>query len=146
MLGLSEEEFQDFNRACTAEYMDLISDDLAEIGLDKGMLVDGGVSSAAVLAQVVPANRVVCLKTSEAMSIKTWEESADRRFMKEMVFRLPDPENAWKKFLRLDSLMTRTMVEECEASGIWVFARDQDTEAKEFAHGIWRFLEKGMVR
>ncbi len=141
MLGLSEEDLTDFNRASTAEYLDLISDDLARDAADRGMLVDGGISSAAVLAQAVPANRVACLKTTKASSVKTWEESADRRFMKDMVFRLPDPENAWKRFLRFDSLMTRTMAEECEASGIRVFTRDEDMEVKEFAERVWRFLK-----
>ncbi len=146
LLGLSEGQFQDFNRASTAEYLDLISDDLAGDAPDKRTLVDGGISRAVVLAHVAPVNRIVCLNTTEAMSVRTWEESADRHLMKDLVFRLPDPEKAWKKFLRFDALMTRTMLEECAASGIRVFARGEGTEVKEFAHRIWEFLEKGPVR
>ncbi len=142
MLGLSEEEFQEFNWATTAEYLDLIADDIAGIPPGEGMLIDGGISSAAVLAEVAPAAQVACLATTEATSVRTWEESADRAFMKEMVYQLPDPENAWKKFLRFDALITRALLDECRASGIRVFRRDQDTEVTEFAQRIWGFLEQ----
>ncbi len=136
MLGLSEQEFQEFNWASTAEYLDLIADEVAAIPPGEGMLIDGGISSAAVLARVVPSKQVVCLATSEATSVRTWEESADRAFMKEMVYQLPDPENAWQKFLRFDTLITRSLLDECRANGIRVIGRDENTAADEYARVI----------
>jgi hypothetical protein len=136
MLGLADDEFAAFNRASNAEYLDLIADDLWERNPDETMLFDGGFTNPALLAQVVDAGQIVCLETTEAASIRAWEESPDRQFMKEMVLRLPDPEASWRKFLHFDRLITRTILKECRESGIRTIMRDDSGSANALAAQI----------
>jgi hypothetical protein len=125
MLGLAEDEFTAFNRSSNAEYLDLIADDLRERARDETLLVDGGFTHPALLTQVVDEHHIVCLETTEAASIRAWEESSDRQFMKEMVLRLPDPQESWRKFLRFDRLITGTILKECRENGIHTIKRDE---------------------
>lgn len=127
LLGLPPDEFEVFNRATTAEYLDLLADDLRGAEPDDALLIDGGITNPALLAQVMPVSRIVCMETPEAMSARIWEESAERRSMKEMALQLPNPEAAWSKFLLFDRLMTRTILRECRESGIAVVTRDGST-------------------
>ena len=136
MLGLAEDEFADFNRASNAEYLDLIADDLQERGQNETLLIDGGFTHPALLAQVVDVRQIVCLATTEAASVRAWEESTDRQFMKEMVLRLPDPQESWRKFLRFDRLITRTILKECRDSGILTIKRDEFASADALAAQI----------
>lgn len=136
MLNLAEDEFVAFNRASNAEYLDLIADELS--GRDPGamLLVDGGFTHPALLAQGVDTRRIVCLETTEAASTKAWEESPDRQFMKEMVFQLPDPQAAWCKFLQFDRLITRTILTECRECGILTLDRDESVSVDALAARI----------
>jgi hypothetical protein len=126
-VGLTEKEFTEFNRATNAEFLDLLADDLAQAAPDKGMVVDGWITNPSLLAQVVPVGQIVCLATSESLSARAWEESADRRSMKEMVFQLPNPEEAWQRFLHFDAVMSRTILRECRESGIGILMRTEQT-------------------
>ena len=127
MLGLSESDFLDFNRASNAEFLDLLADDLIGAAPDQALLVDGWITNPSLLAQVVPVSQIVCLETAASISVKAWEDDPNRRLMKEMVWQLPCPEVAWRKFLDADSLMTRVILEECKASGIRTIRRDERT-------------------
>ncbi len=127
LLGLPEDEFIEFNRAANAEYLDLLADDLAGMAPNQAMVIDGGVTNPGLLAEVMRVEQIVCVATTEAMSVQAWEESADRRFMKEMVYQLPEPEEAWNKFLRFDQLMTRIILEECRQAGIRIYFRTEAT-------------------
>lgn len=131
MLGLPDDEFENFNRASNAEYLDLIADDLREVDEKHAVLVDGGFTNPALLAQVVDVNQVVCLETTEAASVRAWEESPDRQFMKELVLRFPNPQECWQKFLRFDRLITRTILKECRENGIRTITRDESDSANE---------------
>lgn len=140
MLGLSPEHFLAFNQAANAEILDLFSDDLAQIPVGEGLLIDGGITNPSLLAQVAPLQQIVCLKTTPALSRLAWEESPSRRFMKDMVFQQPNPEAAWEKFLLLDRLMTETILRECRESGIRIFQRDRRTPAEAFMRRITRYI------
>lgn len=140
LLGLPWDESADFNRAANAEFLDLLADDLVDTATDNGMLVDGWITNPALLVQVVPVTQIVCLETAASMSTRDWEENADRRFMKEMVSQLPDPEDAWKRFLRTDGLMTRTILDECKESDVRIFIRDEHTSVSALADQIASFF------
>ena len=127
MLGLPESDFLDFNRASNAEFLDLLADDLSGAAPDGALLVDGWITNPLLLAQVVPVSRIVCLETEAGISTKAWEDDPDRRSMKDMVWRLPHPQEAWRKFLDADSLMTRTLLEECKTGGIHIIRRNERT-------------------
>lgn len=136
MLGLAEGEFVAFNRSSNAEYLDLIADDLRERAQDETLLVDGGLTHPALLAQVVSVGQIVCLETTKAASVRAWEESPDRQFMKEMVLGLPNPQASWQKFLRFDRLITRTILKECRESGILTLRRDDSASVNALAAQI----------
>lgn len=127
MLELPEDDFLDFNRASNAEFLDLLADDLIGAAADEALLVDGWITNPSLLAQVVPTSQIVCLETAAPFSPQAWEDDPNRRLMRDMVWQLPRPEEAWRKFLDADSLMTRVLSEECKASGIRILRRDERT-------------------
>jgi hypothetical protein len=127
MLGLPENDFVDFNRAANAEFLDLLADDLAGTAPDQSLVIDGWITHPSLVVQVAPPGQIVCLEIAASTSAKAWEEHPDRRFMKEMVWRLPHPEQAWKRFLHTDALMTRTILDESRANGIRICHRDEST-------------------
>ncbi|MCL4559634.1 MAG: hypothetical protein M1281_03335 [Chloroflexi bacterium] len=140
MLALAPEDFLAFNRAANAETLDLLVDDLAQMAPSEALLVDGGMTNPALLAQVVPRRHIACLKTTPALSRLAWEESPDRRSMKDLVFQQPNPDAAWKKFLLLDRLMTKTILRESQECGIRIFQRDRRTNAEEFLQKIAHYI------
>jgi hypothetical protein len=89
----------------------------------------------------------VCLETTEAASIRAWEESPDRHFMKEMVLQLPDPQESWRRFLRFDRLITHTILKECRESGIRTIMRDESGSANALAAQIasWFGIRKASL-
>jgi len=139
-LSLSWDDFDAFNRAANAEYLDLLAEDLKETGTDSNLLIDGGISNPAILAQAMPTDQTVCLEIPECMSARIWEESEDRRFMKEMVHQLPNPREMWSKFLHFDVQITRTISRECRENAIRTFLRDEDTPVDALAEQITIFF------
>ena len=73
-------------------------------------------------------------------SVVAWDEDEARREMKEMIQRLPDPQRTWDAFLAKDEFIHRTIVEECQACGIQLFWRDENTAPAELAQAVGRFL------
>ena len=78
LLNMDWDEFSSFHKAALPEYLDLFSVDLAETTPEKGLLVDGGLWHPALLTQVLPPARVVCLATDQT-SADIWEGSPERR-------------------------------------------------------------------
>jgi hypothetical protein len=140
MLALAPEDFLAFNRAANAETLDLLADDLAQMAPSEALLVDGGMTNPALLAQVTPRRQIACLKTTHALSRLAWEESPDRRSMKDLVFQQPAPEAAWKKFLLLDRMMTETILRECRECGIRIFQRDRRTDTNRFLSRVGAYI------
>jgi hypothetical protein len=123
-LARPAEEFIALLAAADAEYLDLFAEDLAHLSLDSGLLVDGGLAHPAILARVMPAERIACIEISEAMSEAVWE-SAERSEMKEMIDQLPGAPEPWRNFLDANALIARAMSSEARACGIRLFPRDE---------------------
>ncbi len=140
LLAMSWDEFDSFNRAALAEYLDLLAEDLAGQPSDAGVLIDGGICNPALLAEVLPPRQIVALAVPASSSIEVWEGSAERAAMKEMVAQLPIGENAWQNFLAFDEAITRTILTECSAVGIAVCARRASEPVADFAGRVARVL------
>lgn len=132
LLGMSWEEFDSFNRAALPEYLDLMAEDLAAMPAEAGILVDGGVCNPALLAQVLPPRRIVCVATARS-SVEVWEGSAERVAMKDALGHQPEAEALWRKFLDLDQRITQTILTECRACGIAVCTRGETEAVADFA-------------
>lgn len=115
LLSLSWEEFNSFNQAALPEYLDLLAGDLTDSPPDSPLLIDGGISNPALLAKVLPFHQIICLATKPGVNV--WE-GVDRQTMKEAIYQLPNPEEAWRKFLEFDTRITRTIEEECRENRI----------------------------
>ena len=113
LLNMSWKEFDSFNRAALSEYLDLLCEDL-NADEASALFIDGGICNPAALAQVFPAKQIVCLARPGRSSREVWEETADRLVMKKLVYQLPNPDAAWRKFLEFDGQITRTIYEECQ--------------------------------
>lgn len=77
LLHMSWDEFNGLNRAALPEYLDLLSKDLDAIGPGVGMLIDGGISNPALLAQAIPSRQIACLSAPEQSSVQVWEEAGE---------------------------------------------------------------------
>jgi len=138
LLAMSWDEFNSFNRAALPEYLDLLSLDLDALAPGAGVLVDGGICNPALLAQAIPARQIACLAAPEQSSAQVWEESEERKDMKEAVHQLPNPTAAWCKFLEFDRRLTQTILNESRESGIPIYLRDQTTSVEELAEQLAR--------
>lgn len=140
LLDMSWDEFDNFNQAALPEYLDLLAEDLAATGPDASLLIDGGIWNPALLAQVIPARQIVCLSILERSSSEIWEGADERGSMKEAVYQLPEPEEAWRKFLEFDGRITQTILKECQENDIPVCSRGKTESADEFAERVARVL------
>ncbi len=143
VLSLSWDEFNAFNRATNAEYLDLLADDIASAPPERALLVDGGISNPAILAQVLPSRQIACIEIDEAMGTRIWNEDAERNEMKQAVRGLSNPDEMWDKFLSLDTLMRRNIAAECRAHRIPIFARTESTSLDELVQAIARWFGIG---
>jgi hypothetical protein len=123
LLGMSWEEFNQFNQAALPEYLDLLAADLDDPAYARGVLIDGGVCNPALLAQAVPPAQIVCLTAPELSSEQIWQADGERGEMKALIDQLPQPEEMWRKFLVFDARITATILQESRASGIPICAR-----------------------
>jgi hypothetical protein len=135
-LDLSLEAFDAYNRTATVEYLELFTQDATIQTVQNPILVDGGITHPSLLMQIIPKENIVCVDANHATCVNEWETSATRAEMKQWVFNLPDPHKKWEKFLDCDALITRTIVEECEANGIKYWMRDESTTVEALSHKI----------
>ena len=139
-LAMSWDEFDSFNRAALAEYVDLLAEELAGQPRDAGLIIDGGICTPALLAEVLPPRQIVGLSAPGLSSIEIWEGNAERAAMKEMIVQLPAGEDAWQNFLAFDEAITRTILAECSAAGIAVCTRRASEPVADFAGRVARVL------
>jgi hypothetical protein len=137
LLGMSWDEFNSFNQAALPEYLDLLAEDLTDSSPDSPLLIDGGISNPALIAQVIPTRQIVCL--SAPIDVNVWE-SADRESMKDAIYQLPNPEEAWLKFLDFDKQITRTIERECRENNISICRLDLNTPAGDSAVEVARMI------
>ncbi len=142
LLNLSWDEFNNFNQAALPEYLDLLAEDLATLTPDASLLIDGGICNPALIAQVIPAHQIVCLARPERSSIEIWEENDERQQMKAMIDQLPNPDEAWRKFLEFDKCITQTILKECQESHITICSRSEAEPVDKFAEKIAHVLTK----
>lgn len=140
LLAMSWDEFDNFNQAALLEYLDLLAEDLASTESDASVLVDGGICNPALLAQVIPARQIVCLSIPERSSAEIWQGTGDRDSMKEAVYQLPEPEEAWRKFLEFDDRITQTILKECQENDIPVCSRGETESVDEISERVARVL------
>jgi hypothetical protein len=136
MLSQPWEAFDAHYRAVDAEMLDLLADDLRDRP-DEPLLVDGGISHPAVLAQAVPPARIVCLEAPDGFGTHEWETAESRAGMRRDVLALPQGEGMWRRFLDYDRRMTETMGRESREAGIRVVAWDRETAAHAVAQNVW---------
>jgi len=134
--SLPWEEFNALNRAANAEYLDLVADELEQQDHDQPLLIEGGITHPAILAQVIPPDQIACLEISEENRLSAWEHSAERAEMKSWVYALPDPEQQWQKFLDLDKDMSQIIVNESRDEAIKIVFRAENTPVDELAKEI----------
>ena len=133
--SLPWEEFNALNRAANAEYLDLLARELEQQERDQPLLIDGGITHPTVLAQVIPPDKVVCLEISEANRLGAWE-NPERAEMKSWVHALPEPEIQWQRFLDLDKVMSKIIVNESRDEGIKIVFREESTPVDALANEI----------
>ena len=137
LLGMSWDEFNSFNQAALPEYLDLLAEDLAEARPESPLLIDGGISNPGLIAQVIPTRQIVCL--SAPLDVNVWE-SAGRSSMKDAIYQLPNPEEAWLKFLDFDKQISRTIERECQENNISICRMNSTTPAEELAVVVARII------
>lgn len=140
LLDMSWAEFNQFNQAALAEYLDLLCEDLAGTDLNARLLIDGGIMNPALLAQVIPPRQIVCLAAPQQSSATVWQQPGERSAMKEVIFQLPKPEEAWHTFLFFDEKITQTILQECQAHGIAICARGDRETVDELAGRVAQTL------
>jgi len=140
LLGMSWEQFNAFNQAAVPEYLDLLAADLAKMDLGAGILIDGGIANPGLVAQVLPANQIVCLDRPGRSSAEIWSANEERLGMKEFVYQLPNPEQAWQTFLEFDALINQTMLRECLANNIPICTRTETESVAELTQRVARTL------
>jgi hypothetical protein len=137
LLSMSWDEFNNFNQAALPEYLDLLAEDLADTPPDSPLLIDGGITNPALLAKVLPLRQLVCLAAKPGINV--WERS-DRQEMKTAIFQLPNPEEAWRKFLEFDNQITRTIEEECLENQIKICRSRSSASVEDLAADVARLL------
>ena len=148
LLDMSWDEFDAFNQAAAAEYLDLFADDVAQTEPTQRMLVDGGLYHPDLLARVLPGERIVSLTTPHLDSTAVWTGTDERLAMKEMMSLLNDPKRAWRTFLEFDANITRTVAAQAAAIGSPVVSRSVGEEVSAVAARVARVLglQGGTVR
>lgn len=140
LLDMSWDEFDSFNQAALPEYLDLLAEDLEATQPNARVLIDGGICNPTLLAQVIPTHQIVCLAIPERSGTDIWNDADERKSMKEAVYRLAKPEEAWRKFLEFDDLITRTILKECQENDIAVCPRGETESVDEFAERVANVL------
>ena len=140
LLEMSWGEFDSFNQAALPEYLDLLAEDLKATKPNAHVLIDGGICNPALLTQVISSHQMVCLATTERSSAEIWEETGERKSMKEAVYQLTKPEEAWRKFLEFNDRITHTILKECRENDISVCPRGETESVDEFAERVAHVL------
>lgn len=143
-LSLSDAAFDAFGRATTAEYLDLLAEDLSAWPPEQPLLIDGGITHPSIVSQVLPPLQLVCLATSDEARVQLWETAEERAMMREWIRALPDPEAMWRRFLAHDAAIAATLERESRACGIAVLARSPHDSVADLARRVAVHLGLGV--
>jgi hypothetical protein len=133
LLDMSWEEFDNFTQAALPEYLDLLAEDLAVTRPDTSILIDGGICNPSLIAQVISTRQIACLAVLEQSSTEIWEETDERSAMRDEIYKLPKPEEMWRKFLDFDNRITSTILKDCQENNISVCLRGKAESVEELA-------------
>ena len=136
LLEMSWDEFNSFNQAALPEYLDLLTEDLEAASPNASVIIDGGIFNIAILTQAISTPQIVCLAIPERSSAEIWNDTDERKGMKEAVYQLAKPEEVWRKFLEFDGRITRTILKECQENDIEVCPRGETESVDEFAERV----------
>ncbi|HRQ39585.1 MAG TPA: hypothetical protein PLD25_16885 [Chloroflexota bacterium] len=140
LLALSWAEFDAFNQAALPEYLDLLAADLAAVDPETSLLVDGGICNPAIIAQVISPQQIVGLAAPARPSAEIWQATGERQAMKDFIYQLPNPDEAWRKFLEFDGRITHSILRECQENHIPVCARGDTESVDQFATKVAQTL------
>jgi cytidylate kinase len=143
LLSMSWAEFDAYNQAAAAEYLDLLAEDIAHADPGVPLLVDGGLYHPGLLARVIPSEHIVCLTASHLNSVAVWTGTDERLAMKEMMRDMSDPDRAWQTFLEFDANITETVAAEAAAIGSPVVSRTSVDEVSNVAAQVAKVLGLG---
>ncbi|MCP3910856.1 MAG: hypothetical protein GY713_07890 [Actinomycetia bacterium] len=129
--------YDQFQRAALFEYLDLLAQDLERKAAGR-VLLDGGLYHPALLAGVLPADRIVCLARPQCTAGEVWDSSEERRAMRDHRSTLSDPDAAWARFLELDERIALTVAEEATRAGLTLIARGPDEAVEATAEAVAR--------
>jgi hypothetical protein len=135
MISHPWDTFSALYRAANAETLDLLAAELAGRPATS-LIVDGGISHPSVLAQVIPAARIVCLETTDEVRAREWETAEGRAWMKNRVLGMPDGQAMWRRFLEYDRRLTALIGRESREHGIPVFTWDRTTTVEELMGSV----------
>lgn len=139
-LELSQDAFDAFNRTATAEYLDLLAEDLAAWPPAQAILIDGGITHPSLAAQVLAPRQMVCLTTTDAERVHLWTTADERAEMRRWIGTLPEPDRLWRQFLAHDATISAVMERESRAYGIAVIARQPHDSVAALADRVAQHL------
>lgn len=139
-LSLSLAEWYHLNRATHAEYLDLLADELQDTDPAAALLIDGGVTHPALLARVMPVQRIACLTIPPELSTYQWENDPLRVEMKQAILAITHLPDAWAKFLAMDQQIHRIIHDESQQVGLTCFARGDYATPQALAVAVARAL------
>ena len=132
-LSLAPEAFLQFHAAATAEALDLLAEEMAEMAAaaeaDEGVtvLIDGGFGSLAVVARAVPPASIVCLAMPPRSSTFVWTSDPGRRGFLEEVAAVATVADPVARFLALDAALSERMVADAGHTGTAIVTRSPET-------------------
>ena len=139
LLDMTWSDFNHFNQAALVEYLDLLCEDIGRSYVDTKLIIDGGVCNPSILTQVLSPRQIICLANLTQSSEDIWE-SEERKSMQEMTYQLPNPEEAWRKFLEFDAKITATILKESQENGITVLVRKTNETVDELTARVANFF------
>ena len=130
------QENNNFNKATTAEQINIFCQDIKEIDENQGIIIDGGISNPAILARVLNLSQIFAIHIEDDLFIKVWESCKERQSFKTMIFNLSSPKEKWDKFLKSNIYMNHEIYKECKDHKIKVFHRLEDTKLEDMIQKI----------
>ena len=132
LLDMTWDDFNQFNQTALPEYLDLLAEDLNATDASASILIDGGISNPGLVAEIISPKNIICLMGPDRSSTEIWEGSDERLAMKEYIYQLPNPEEAWRKFLEFDENINQTILKESLENKISVCSRSVNESVDEF--------------
>lgn len=136
MLDMTWDEFDAFNRASLAEYLDLLGHEIQQLDDPRPIVVDGGICNPGLLATVLEPSRIVGMRRTSLDAAALWAQPGTRSQMREAVLGLDATGEKWGRFLDFDDRITSTVAGECAQAGIRVCEWSESDSVAEVADRV----------